>query len=70
MDYLLSTDEIFMVENSGIIIKVETKWHYEPPDMLRLEGYITYVVLLPKMSNLNFIVKKQTLKFRLWDIPH
>ena len=64
MDYLLSTKEILWWRILASLSRLKHN-DTELPDMLGFEGYVTSVVLLPKLSNLNLTVKEQTLKFRL-----
>lgn len=64
MGYLLSTKEILWWRILASLSRLKQN-DTELPDMLGFEAYVTYAVLLPKLSNLNLKVKKQTLRFRL-----
>ena len=63
MGYLLSTKEILWWRILASLSRLKQN-DTELPDMLGFEAYVTYAVL-PKLSNLNLKVKKQTLRFRL-----
>ena len=64
MGYLLSTKEILWWRILASLSRLKQN-DTELPDMLGFEAYVTYAGLLPKLSDLNLKVKKQTLRFRL-----